>query len=134
MERSGGLVDRNGEKEPAPFSELALEPDATAVQLDELARDGETKSGPMVRARRRRVDLSELPEDQIVMLRRNAEPSVADFNEERREAVRLPSRRTDPHAPAGWRELDRVAEQVPDDVRDLLAIGVDAWEIRLRLD
>ena len=86
-----GLLERNREEEPAARAELALDPDPSAVQLDELARDRETESRAVMRARRRRVDLRELAEDQIVMLRRDADAGVADFDEQRTDTARRPS-------------------------------------------
>src|SRR4051812_32218590 len=45
-------VERNSEKEPASFAELAFYPDVTIVELDELARDCQAQPGSMMRTRR----------------------------------------------------------------------------------
>ena len=46
-------------------------------------------------------------------------------------AVALHAEGAHPHATALRREVDRVAEQVADDVRDLLAVGVQRREVAL---
>ena len=122
-------------KNRLPAPSCALDPDPPAVQLDELARDRQAESRAVVRARRRRVDLRELAEDQIVMLGRDADARVADLDEQlgRGRSARRRAR-FEPHAAAGRREVDRVAEQIADDVRDLLAIGDDRRQRRLDVD
>src|SRR5262245_28193755 len=72
-----GGFERDREEEPAPRSELALDPDPSAVQLDQLARDRETQARAVVGTRWRRVHLRELAENQIVMLRGDADARVA---------------------------------------------------------
>ena len=76
---SGGGV-RNGEVEAAPRPELALQPDAPAVQLHQLARDRQAKPGAVVRSRGARVDLRELLEDQVVMLGVDPNAGVTDLH------------------------------------------------------
>src|SRR5437660_387727 len=69
---------RNGqrEREPASPPDLALDPDAAAVQLDEPLRKGETKAGAFARAGRWRADLLELLEDPGEVLRGDADDRV----------------------------------------------------------
>ena len=74
-------------KNRLPVAELALHPDPPAVQLDELARDRQAEPRAVVRARRRRVHLRELAEDQLVMLGRDADAGVAHFDDEHSDAV-----------------------------------------------
>ena len=69
------------------------------------------------------------------MLRRDADARVAHFDHAlARRPPASARRRAYPHAPAGRREVDRVAEQIADDVRDLLAVGVERRERRRDLD
>ena len=85
--------------------------------------DRQTKAGAVVTPRRRRIDLRELPEDQIVMLGCDSDARVPDFH---LDVVGFAvTRRCDeePHPAARGGEGDGIAEQVADDVRDLLAIG-----------
>src|SRR5438046_7357782 len=77
----GRRFDRYREEETAAGAQIALDPDTTAVQLDELARDREAEACAVVRARRRRVDLCEFAEDQLVMFRRDTHTGVADFDQ-----------------------------------------------------
>ena len=70
---SGRAAHRNREEEAAPRAEGALHPEASVVQLDELARDREAESRAVMLPRRGRVDLREFAEDEIVMLGRDAD-------------------------------------------------------------
>ena len=68
------------------------------------------------------------------MLGCDADAGVAHFDEDAGDpSVCRRDARTHTRPPAR-RELDRVAEQVADDVRDLLAVGHDARQRRLALD
>src|SRR6185437_10460197 len=69
-----------------------------------------------------------------VMLRRDADAGVSDLDQHRLGLGASGPRRLEPDAPARRRELDRVAEQVADDVRDLLAVGVDRRKLLLNVD
>ena len=53
----------NAEVEGGPFAELALDPDAAAVHLDELLGDAEPEARAAELARDGGVDLAELGED-----------------------------------------------------------------------
>src|SRR5262245_17587515 len=111
---------RNRERERRADADLALEPDATMVKLDELARQRETEAGAfdlLVRC----SDLPELFEHRVLILGRNTDPGVAHRHLD--EAVHRP--RLDSY-PASFRgELDRVRQQVRDDLPDLSLIGVN---------
>src|SRR5262249_35219244 len=106
---SSALLVGKGEVESAAASELALEPQTTAVQLDQASRYREAESRSVMLSRRRRIHLRELTEHEVVMLGRDADARVADLHEQTGlPAVRvLP--RGDPHAAAGGCERDRVA-------------------------
>src|SRR4051812_15349773 len=88
----------------------------------------------MVRTRRRRVDLGELAKDQIVMLRRDADTGIANLDQQLGEISSPAHLCLEPDATAGGGEVDRVAEEVADDVRHLLSIGDDRRHRRLDLD
>src|SRR6185503_10137683 len=88
----------------------------------------------MMRPRWTGIDLRELAEDEIVVLRRNPDAGIADLHEQlRRSGTRRPHR-AEPDAPTGGCEIDGVAEQVPDDVGDLLAVRHDGRERGIDLD
>src|SRR3954470_14843768 len=78
---AGGL-ERNFEKEPASFAELAFYPDVAVVELDKLARDRKPQPRSMVRTRRRSVYLRELTKHQLMVFFRDAATSVPNFNQE----------------------------------------------------
>jgi hypothetical protein len=99
------------------------------VQLDELARDGEAEARAVMLPRRARVHLRELAEDEVMMLGRDADARVAHLDDALGRAVALAAVGADPHLSALRREVDRVADEIPDDVRDLLAIGVHGLEV-----
>jgi hypothetical protein len=100
------------------------------VQLDELARDRQPEPRPVVPPRGRRVDLRELAEDQLVVLGRDPDPGVDHLDEQR---LARPGRRRRAHrhaaAARGAREVDGVAEQVAEHVRQLLAVGRDRRQV-----
>jgi len=99
------------------------------VQLDELACDRETQSGAVMLSRRTRIDLRELTKHEVVMLGVDADAGVADFHHALRAVGPFDASGMHPHMPTARREVDRVAEQVPDDVRHLLAIGSHEVEL-----
>src|SRR4030095_16124133 len=105
---------RNRERERRARTHLALDPDSSAMQLDELPRQGQ----PEPRALHLlccRPHLSKLLEDRLLILGGDAHPGVGS-----RDLYRPVDRRgpdLDP-TPLG-RELDRIGEQVQDDLTDL---------------
>src|SRR5215831_14072655 len=58
------------------FARRRLHPDATAVHLDDLLGDGETKARAALGLGHRAVDLMELLEDPILLIKRYARPGV----------------------------------------------------------
>src|SRR5689334_2242152 len=88
----------------------------------------------MMRPRRCCIDLRELAKDEIVVLGRDADACITDLDEQLRAVAAPALLSLEPHAPARRREVDRIAEQVADDVRHLLAIGDDRWHRRVYLD
>src|SRR5947208_11526093 len=105
------------------------------MQLDKLAGDRQSESRAVMGARRRRVDLRELAEDQIVMFGSDAYAGVTDFHDELHPgAPALGALRFEPHASPGWREVDGIAEEIPDNVGHLLAVGVNSRKRRVDVD
>ena len=104
------------------------------VQLDELARDGEAEPRAMVSPRRGRVHLRELAEHELVVLGRDADARVAHLDENRRLWLVRCHRRPHPHAAAGRGEVDRVRQEVAEDVSDLVAVGAHAGQVRCDID
>src|SRR5215472_10233242 len=99
------------ERRPEPAS-LALGAYGTAVQADQLAHDRQAETEPTVAARARAVRLPEAVEHVRQELRRDAFPRVGHADA---GAVRTGVEvKIDP--PVGGRELDRVLEQVDDDL------------------
>src|SRR5207245_9706184 len=100
----------------------ALGPQAAALDLHELLADGEPEPGPAHLARERRVEpVERLEEPGKVGL---ADPDAGIDHAHVDEAVLGPH----PHArPAGGGELDRVGEQVE---QDLLVLGPVTDEAR----
>ena len=118
VRRSAGAL-RDREEEPAPRAERALDPDPAAVELHELARDREPEPRPVVLARRRRVHLRELAEDEVVVLGGDPDPGVPDLDDELagdlgRGPVRVPEPGGDPDAPSLGGEVDPVPDEVPE--------------------
>ena len=50
------------------------------MQLDELARDRQPKTGAVMRTRRRRIDLGEFVEDQLVVAGGDPTPRITNFD------------------------------------------------------
>jgi hypothetical protein len=100
------------------------------VKLHELACDRESEAGAVVPPRGRGIHLRELEEDQVVMLGRDADAGITDLDDHVIDRLDAGWRvRGEPDTPAGGREVQRVPEQVADDVGDLLAIGVNVGQI-----
>ena len=71
-----------------PLPGVALDPDAPAVQLDELARERQAEAGAFLLVRVVAADLAELLEHRLLVLRRDADAGVAhgDLDARRRRA------------------------------------------------
>src|SRR5215831_8656564 len=107
-------AQRNREREDRARTLLALYPDPAAVQLDELPTQGQPEPRALYLLRRR-AHLLELLEDLLLILRGDADPSVAD----RYLHESVPWHRTDINAPTLRRELDRIRQEVQDDLTEL---------------
>ena len=91
-----------------PLPEFALDPDAAAEQLHELLRDAEPEAGAAELARDGGVDLTELREDVVELLRRDADAGIGhavDAACRRRRSTAmstLPCRVNLAHCRPGW--------------------------------
>src|SRR5690606_15022141 len=110
------------EKEAAPSPELALQPDAATVKLNEAARNGQAESRAVMTSRRRGIHLSELHEAQGVILRGDADARIADLEANRGTSLLLARNGLHPHPTARGGEGNRVPDQVGENVRQLLAV------------
>ena len=95
-----------------PLTGRAVEPDAAAVHLDDLARDGQTEAGPATAVR---VTAREQPIVEVVRHPR----AVILHGHGHLLGVRLAGHHD---LSALARELDRVADQVCQDLGDLFAV------------
>lgn len=71
---------RQGEKERGAEADRAVDPDAPAVTLDEMAGDGETEPAPRSTGARL-IDLVEPLKNALLVLGRDASPRIGDAEE-----------------------------------------------------
>src|SRR5687768_13278449 len=116
--------ERQREHRPAPL--LALHGDVAAHREGEITADGEAEPDALARARESLVDLHERVEDRLQLVRRDPDTTVTNTD---RYAVSF-GERLDLDVPAWRRELDRIGEQVDEDLRCLLDVGLDG-EVRI---
>ena len=128
------------ERERAALAGRAFELQLTAQQQRQLARDRQPQPRSAVAAIGARVDLLERREHPLLLLLRDPDPGVADHQRHRplvdqiRPSETRPCRRSahaqrDAAVPG---ELDRVAEQVGQDLIHALPIGLDVLRQRRR--
>src|SRR5262249_43153000 len=119
------------------------QPDLAAQQVRKLAADRETQTGTAVLAGRAGVGLLERFEDDLLLLRRDADAGIADreLDDRRRNAegrvivgpAALRDAHVQPHA-AVARELERVRQQVLQHLQQALRVRADrAPELRFEL-
>src|SRR5205807_2265156 len=112
---------RQVEREGTPLAGAAHQPDLAAEQARQLAADGQAEAGAAVLAARAAVGLLERLEDDLLLVRRDADARIRyGEGEDNRSPVQL----LITHAPApfcgldaesnlsGMRELERVGQQV----------------------
>src|SRR2546425_7170950 len=115
---------RKGERERRAHAHPAFPPVPPAMELDELAAESQPQSGAF-RLLLRRAHLAELLEHRLLVLWSDTHPSVSyrDLS----HAVHRPRPHLHP-APLG-RELDRIRQQVQDDLSDFPLVGLDLTEL-----
>src|SRR6266700_6429139 len=113
------------------LTRLGFDPDATTVHLDDALGDRQAEAGSALLARDRAVGLLELLEDFRLIDRGNAWTRVAYRNRERSIRNRCPDRHL-----ALIGELDRVADQVEQDLREPPFVAAAGRQVRrdLRLE
>ena len=116
-----GDRDRERERRAAPF--LGLDPDPAAVAFDDVARDREAESRAAA-PDARPVGLVEALEDALLVRLRDARPVVDDRGDDL--AAGGPHR--DPHLAAVGAELDRVVDEVDEDLAEARLVGADRRE------
>ena len=117
-DRHSRPLEHQGEVEGAAAIELAVEPDAPAHPLDQPATDGETKPGPAESARRRGVRLSEGVEDEPALVGRDPDARVLHGHA---QGYVLGGHGLGVDANGDFAllgELDRVADQIDEDLAD----------------
>src|SRR5262245_55308748 len=95
--------------------------DATAMRLDEIARDRQAEAGTLGAAGRASATTKECIEDRVALFQWNARARIDDVDLDF-AAPFLRQQRN--HAPRGG-ELDRIAEQVVDDGAQLGGVRPD---------
>src|SRR6185437_15996307 len=95
------------------LAELAFKPDPPAVHLDELFRQGETQAGTL-RFSGVASGLLKLEKDPFLILRSDARSRIAYFDPHP-SILRV---RLHPHPSAFGRELDRVSDQIQQNLLD----------------
>src|SRR6266852_3066650 len=120
---------RDGEVERRTVTDSALDPDLAAMHLDDLLNDREAQAGPGYRLGGAAADPPEAFEDMLDLVRRDAQPGVGDADE-RKTAVGAGRQR---HRPAIGRVLDRIVDEVAQDLDETVAISVDDREARIEI-
>src|SRR5207249_2621936 len=110
---------RQVDPKSAPLALARLDADAAFHPPDELSRDVETQPGPADAARELRIEAIELLEDPPVLRHGDTEPLVAD-GEANERVVACDA---EPERAAVRRVLDRVVEQVGEDLAHLVGVG-----------
>src|SRR2546422_7667765 len=126
-EIDGMHAGRRGEAqhEGAALADLAVfQSERAAVPLRQLAADEEAKPGTGLLTQPGVIDSEEAFKDLLVLVPRDSDPMV--FDDQRRTALGR-HRQVDTWAPGGVSQ--RVVNQVVDDARELLAVGVDGHRL-----
>ena len=123
---ASATIERHGEVKRAAGARLALDPDASAHQPHERGRDGQAETGAAEPARRRSVRLAERLEDRRRASRRDADPGVGDAEMQLVLPSLRESSRTATNDVAALGELERVADQVRQDLLEARRVADDA--------
>src|SRR5689334_18890930 len=101
------------------MARCALDHEIAVHRPRQIATDGETEARSLVRRGEFPLELDEGLEDRAQLLRRDADTAVGDSDANGRRVAAT----GDLDRAAGSRELDRVREEVEQDLTDLLLIG-----------
>src|SRR2546422_826002 len=115
---SFATAHRDRERERRTHAHLTLYPNPAAVEFDELSAQGQTEAGPLGLLFGC-PDLPELLEHRLLVRERDADPRIAD----RHLHGPVLGHGRDPDPPALRRELDRIRQEVQDDLSDLSLIS-----------
>src|SRR5439155_19023859 len=107
--------------ERRPLAAPAARGDAAAVRLDDRLRDVEAEAGALDLPLERRLRAEEPLEQASALLLRDPDPRVGDLEAHR--PVLGPERDVDPSA--GRRELDRVRDEIVEQLREAGALTLD---------
>ena len=121
-----GDVEGDGEMKRAAGARLALDPEPSAHQPHERGRDRQAEAGAAEPARRRSVRLTEGFEDGVVLLRRDADAGVGDAEVQLRAALGARVLPDGDEDVAALGELERVADQVRQDLLNPRRVADDA--------
>src|SRR5262249_27312327 len=105
------------------FARRRDHPDTAAMHLDDLLGDGEAEPRAALGLGKGAVDLMELLEDPILLIKRYAGPSVCHRDGE----MAIPRARGDAHL-TGVGELDGVANEIEQHLREALLVAEANWE------
>src|SRR5262249_29408987 len=105
------------------FAQRRLHPDAPTVHLDDLLGDSEAKARATLGLGNRAIDLVELIENPILLIEGYAWTCICDRNGK----VAIPRARGDAHL-AGVGELDGVANEIEQHLREALFVSEANWE------
>jgi hypothetical protein len=111
-------VERQFQREAAAAPGLALDRDVAAHPPCQVARDGEAQAGAAELAAGAAVGLPERFEDDGQLVRRNADAGIAHGEADAAGRVRFHAKRD----PAGLGELERVGDQVLQDLQQPLRV------------
>ena len=130
------IVDRQIERERAADAGRAAQLDFAAEQVRQFAADGEAEAGAAIFAAGAGIGLLERLEDDLLLLRRNADAGIGHFegnhlcawlqHRVRRASSRLAPADTFSCTPPLGGELERVGKQVLQHLLQALGVGDDA--------
>src|SRR5690348_3978885 len=112
---------RERQYEGRPHANLAVHADLAMHGASQIAADGKAETRPFVPACAARLKLDERLEDPLYLVRRDACARVHDAQPNGRRV----DQRIDRDRPATVRELDRVRQQVEQDLTNLLWVRVN---------
>src|SRR6202022_4343850 len=120
-------MDGQGDPEGRALAQRRLDRDRPALHFDHALGDRQTQPGAALLTRIRIVDLLELAEDPLLVGVGNARPGIAHLEDELAAIGRAADLDL---ALVG--ELDRVADEVQQHLREPARVAVTLWHIRLQ--